>query len=166
MRKTVKILSYGFVFLSVLSLIWVSALARISSKAIKQQQSIPSKISDKSGREILKRNREMEKVFMCNDFSKLAGFYTENAVLIGEKQEIKGKTAINEYWSSLKDKGLSWNLENIQIEIHGNMAIQRGISRMKFLHSEKEFESNTRFTLIWKKTNNIWYIQTDHYSKL
>ncbi len=115
---------------------------------------------------ILKTNREMEKAFMENDFLKVASFYADNAVLTGNKHEVKGRQAVDEYWNKLKDRGISWNLENIHIEVYENIAIQRGISRMKFLHEGKEHLSEVRFTLVWKKINNKWLIEIDHYSLL
>lgn len=115
---------------------------------------------------ILQRNREMENAFSENDFVKLAAFYSDSAVLVGDKHEIQGRKAIDRYWIGLKDKGVSWNLENIHIEVHGNAAIQRGISRMKYLYEGKEIMAEVRFTLIWKRIKNIWLIEIDHYTLL
>jgi uncharacterized protein (TIGR02246 family) len=115
---------------------------------------------------ILETNRKMEKAFSENDFLKVASFYTDNAVLVGHKHEVKGRQAVDEYWNKLKDRGVSWDLENIHIEVCGNMAVQRGISRMKFLHLGEEHLSEARFTLIWKKTSEGWRISLDHYSAI
>lgn len=115
---------------------------------------------------ILEVNREMEKAFMENDFLKVASFYSDNAILIGNKHEVKGRQAVDEYWNKLKDRGVSWNLENVHIEVYDTIAIQRGISRMKFLYEGKEHLSEVRFTLVWKKVNTKWLIEIDHYSIL
>lgn len=115
---------------------------------------------------ILRLNKEMEEAFHANDFEKVAEFYLDEGVMVGNKHEIKGKENIDTYWLNLKDRGVSWQLENIDLEVHDEVAIQRGISRMKYLYNEKEYLSEVRFTLIWKKVNNKWKIALDHYSLL
>lgn len=115
---------------------------------------------------IIKVNREMENAFHANDFKKVASFYSDEAVMVGNKHQVEGREAIDKYWAGLNDRGISWKLENIHLEVYDNVAIQRGISRMKFLHEGSEHLSEVRFTLIWKKIDGSWQIEIDHYSLL
>ncbi|MFN2430895.1 MAG: DUF4440 domain-containing protein [Cryomorphaceae bacterium] len=115
---------------------------------------------------ILKVNREMEDAFHANDFLKVASFYADEAVMVGNGHEVIGRHSIDTYWGGLKDRGISWVLENVDLEVHGDVAFQRGISRMKFFHNDNEHLSEVRFTLVWKKINGDWRIAIDQYSKL
>ncbi|PHR42626.1 MAG: hypothetical protein COA32_17315 [Fluviicola sp.] len=115
---------------------------------------------------IIQANKEMENAYHANDFKKVASFYADNAVMVGNKHQVESRASIDDYWLGLKDRGISWKLENVHLETHDTIAIQRGISRMKFLHDGSEHLSEVRFTLVWKKINGEWRIELDHYSLL
>lgn len=116
--------------------------------------------------EIIKQNQVLTEAFLNNDFSTVAAAYADDARMIGNKHEIIGRIAIDDYWSKLKDRGINWELINLNIEVFDEVAIQRGISKMRFLYDGKEQESEVKFTLIWKKINDEWKIYIDHYSLL
>ncbi|MDX1651472.1 MAG: nuclear transport factor 2 family protein [Brumimicrobium sp.] len=122
--------------------------------------------ADTDSNAIIKENREMENAFHANDFKKVASFYSDDAVMVGNRHQVEGRTAIDNYWLGLKDRGISWKLENVHLEVHDNVAIQRGISRMAFIHDGSEHLSEVRFTLVWKKIEGNWKIVVDHYSLL
>ena len=115
---------------------------------------------------IIQANKEMENAYHANDFKKVASFYADDAVMVGNRHQVEGRASIDNYWLGLKDRGISWKLENVHLEVQNTVAIQRGISRMKFLHDGSEHLSEVRFTLVWKKINGEWRIELDHYSLL
>lgn len=116
--------------------------------------------------EILQQNRQMENAFQTNDFLKVASFYADSSKMIGEKHIIEGRQDIDAYWSKMKGRGVSWELENLYLEICDNLAVQQGISRLKYIHNNIEQLSVVRFTLVWKRLNGVWLIELDHYSLL
>lgn len=153
----------------VLNLIhWLDGVTKYSGnkKQLSTSESFKGQENEANEATILSVNREMENAFQQNDFLKLASFYGDDAVMVGNRHEVAGRQAIDNYWEGLKDRGISWQLENTALEVHGEVAFQRGISRMKFLHNGKEQLSEVRFTLVWKKINNKWLILIDHYSLL
>lgn len=115
---------------------------------------------------ILQLNRDMEAAFAENDMLKLASFYADEAYLVGNNTEITGREALDNYWLGLKDRGVDWKLENISLEVHGDVALQRGISRLRTIHEGEIYLSEVRFTLFWKKRNGAWKIYLDHYTHL
>lgn len=116
--------------------------------------------------EILHRNREMELAFKANDMMKVASFYSDRSVLIGENVLIKGRENTDAYWMSLKDRGVSWSLESIKIDACDSLAVQQGISKLVYLFQGQEQLSVVRFTLVWKRINGEWMIEIDHYSSI
>jgi ketosteroid isomerase-like protein len=116
--------------------------------------------------QILNKNREMEAAFNINDMLKLASFYSDSSILIGEKLIVKGREQVDSYWMSLRDKGVSWNLENIKIDFCDSIAVQQGISRLVYSTQGQKNISVVRFTLVWKQVNDDWFIEIDHYSTI
>lgn len=118
-----------------------------------------SKVADK----ITALNKEMEKSFNRNEVLKVAAFYLDSAVILGGGSNITGRTNIDNYWLSLKDKGATWKLEIDKIEDYDNIVIQRGRSYLTF---SPERQSNVRFILIWKKTGDTYKALYDTYTRL
>jgi ketosteroid isomerase-like protein len=108
-------------------------------------------------------NKEMEKAFNNNDMQKVATFYLDSAVILGGGMNLTGRTNIDNYWLSLKDKAASWKLEIDKIEDYDNIVIQRGRS---YLSSGSGIQSNVRFILIWKKTGGSYKILYDSFTRL
>lgn len=115
--------------------------------------------------EILQRNREMEAALRANDMMKLASFYSDSGMIIGNNILIKGREGIDAYWMNIKDRGVDWELESIKIDICDGLAVQQGISKLTFLLHKEPYISIVRFTLVWKKIDGKWLIEIDHYSK-
>lgn len=118
-----------------------------------------SKVADK----ITALNKEMEKSFNSNDMLKVAAFYLDTAVILGGGSNLTGRANLDNYWSSLKDKGATWKLEIDKIEDHGNIIIQRGRSYLSF---GSDRQSNVRFILIWKKVADSYKILYDSFTRL
>jgi len=137
----------------------------VTSCTVALSQNSESSLVDTTAQVILQQNRAMEEAFYANDYLKLASFYSDSAVLIGEKHEIKGRAEIDNYWLGLDGKGVAWSLENKSIEHCGDMAVQHGISTLTVKNANGDnFVSKVRFTLFWKKHNDTWLIEIDHYS--
>lgn len=115
--------------------------------------------------EILEVSRKMENIFNEGKYSEVADFYTDDAIMLGNNTEVKGREKLRSYWARL-DGAEEWKLSNIEIiELGNNHALQRGISSIFYKNKEGELsESRVIFSLVWKKTNGEWKILLDHYS--
>ncbi len=142
------------------------ALIFTFSKHTAHSQDINSTSSAEINTQILNKNREMEAAFNDNDMLKLASFYSDSSILIGEKLTVKGREQVDSYWMSLKDIGVSWNLENIKIDSCDSLAVQQGISKLVYSIQGQENISVVRFTLVWKRIDGDWLIEVDHYSSI
>lgn len=114
--------------------------------------------------EILKVNREMEVQFNQGHYSKIGAFYTDNAVMVGNKVEVIGRAKLINYWNQFENAH-KWKLENIEITILGkNTVLQRGYSNISFYNHDELMTSRSIFSLIWIKTEEGWRILLDHFS--
>jgi len=116
-------------------------------------------VSDK----ITALNKEIENAFNSNNMEKVAAFYSDSAVVMGGGMNVTGRSALDKYWMSFKDRGSSWKLEIDKIEDFGNIVIQRGRS---YLTSTSGGQSNVRFLLIWKKSGDTYKVLYDTFTRL
>ena len=118
-------------------------------------------------KEILQTNRDMELAFNNKDYTAVAAFYDDEAILVTDSYETEGREAIDKYWMGMDGRGISWRLENIEIIPDVDTAVQRGISHLKYRDREgNEVVSRVKFTLLWMRTDDRWKIRIDHYSSL
>ena len=117
--------------------------------------------------EILRANRQMEAAFNSKNYQAVADFYADEAVLVSRSYEVKGRENLDAYWLGMEGRGISWELENIEIIPDRETAVQRGISHLRYIDKEgKEVLSEVKFTLLWIKKDGEWKIRIDHYSRL
>ena len=88
---------------------------------------------------------------------RVSAFYLDSSVISGGRMNVTGRSGIDNYWLSLKDKSAKWRLEIDSVEDYGEIVIQKGKS---FL-SSTNMQSNVRFVLIWKKVNDNYRILYD-----
>ena len=122
------------------------------------QSNVPGKITA--------LNKEMEKDFNSNNMLKVAAYYLDSAVILGGGMNLTGRTSIDNYWLSLKDKAANWRLEIDKIEDYDNIVIQRGRSYLTSTSNGAERQSNVRFILIWKKTGDSYKVLYDSFTRL
>lgn len=97
-------------------------------------------------------NGQMEDAFNANDMLKVAAFYGDDAEIVYDNgYTVKGRTALNGYWTSLKDKGRGWKLTVVEIGGGGEIIFQLGQSDLKYVNRDKETRAVTNFVLLWKK---------------
>ena len=152
-------INYSLAFLSIVFML-------SGSVGFAQKTKLTSVHNTDMSNEILEQNRQMEKAFQTNDFHKVASFYSDSSKMIGDKFIIEGRQNIDAYWNEMKGRGVSWELESLRLEVSDNLAVQQGISRLKYIHNNIEQLSVVRFTLVWKRINGVWLIELDHYSVL
>ncbi len=111
-------------------------------------------------------NEELVEVFNSGEYAKLADFYTENARIMGpNNQVVEGKDAILNYWKSLEGRGVSWELEVLEIEEREDLIIQTGISRLGVRINGSTNIFNTKFLLHWELEEGDYKISMDFYQQ-
>jgi len=97
-------------------------------------------------------NKEMEKAFNENDMAKVATFYADDAEIAAENYSVKGRSNLDNYWASLKDKGRGWKLTVVEIGGTGEFIYELGKSDLSHLRGNNPtpVKSITNFILIWK----------------
>lgn len=96
-------------------------------------------------------NRQMERAVARGDMLTVAGYYADDARLIGPRgQEVRGRTAIDAYWSGFRS-AKAWKLEAFDIGGSTNEAYQFGRSTFVQTLPTGERSSVTDFVVIWRR---------------
>jgi ketosteroid isomerase-like protein len=103
-------------------------------------------------------NQQMEDAFNANDMQKVAAFYSDDAQIVYDNgYTVKGRTNLDNYWASLKDKGRGWKLSVVEVGGDGEIVFQLGKSDLKHMNGTKEANSITNFIVLWKKQSDGSY---------
>lgn len=95
--------------------------------------------------------QQMENAFNSNDMGNVAAFYADDAEIVYDNgYTVKGRTGLNNYWASLKDKGRGWKLTVVEVGGGGDLVFQLGRSDLKYVRGSREENSITNFVLLWK----------------
>src|SRR5687768_15647897 len=87
-------------------------------------------------------NQQMENAFNANDMQKVAAFYSDDAEIVYDNgYTVKGRTNLDNYWASLKDKGRGWKLAVVEVGGDGEIVFQLGKSDLKHMDGTKEANS-------------------------
>jgi ketosteroid isomerase-like protein len=111
-------------------------------------------------------NKEMEAAFNKNDMQTVAAFYSDDAEITANNYNVKGRKNIDNYWTSLKDKGRGWKLTVTEIGGRGEYLYQLGTSDLTYIRQGKEEKSVTNFVLIWRLENKQYKIFRDYLTKI
>ncbi len=106
----------------------------------------------------------MEKLFEENKMAEIAQYYTQDAQMLEPGGGVhSGNPAIKAYWNSLKNQGISWELEIIEAEELKNHAYSVAISKLKYRSGDKENLAKTKALIIWEKTDKGYRIKKDFF---
>jgi uncharacterized protein (TIGR02246 family) len=102
-----------------------------------------------------------ESTFSIGDVTKIAGFYTENGMLLPSGFDfVRGKQDIKEFWQSAIDMGIKYiKIDIIEIEQHDDTAIE--MSNYTLSGSDKQVIDAGKGIVIWKKTGDDWKMHRD-----
>ena len=102
-----------------------------------------------------------ESTFSIGDVTKIAGYYTENGMLLPTGFDfVRGKQDIKEFWQSAIDMGIKYiKIDIIEVEHHDDTAIE--MSSYTLSGSERQVIDAGKGIVIWKKTNNAWKMHRD-----
>lgn len=102
-----------------------------------------------------------ETVFAEGDASKVAAFYSDNAMLLPAGSDfIEGRQAIEAYWQAGIEMGLKQiKLEFVELELHGDTAIE--MSRYTLSAADGSVIDQGKGVAIWKKIDGNWKMHRD-----
>ena len=102
-----------------------------------------------------------EATFSIGDVTKIAGFYTENGMLLPSGFDfVRGKQDIKEFWQSAIDMGIKYiKIGIIEVEHHDDTTIE--MSNYTLSGSDRQVIDAGKGIVIWKKTNNAWKMHRD-----
>jgi uncharacterized protein (TIGR02246 family) len=99
--------------------------------------------------------------FNRGDTAALADLYTENGQLLPAGSDfVTGKEAIQNFWQGVMDMGIkSANLESIEVEGHGDTAIDGGKYTLR--GESGNVLDRGKYLVIWKQQAGQWKLHRD-----
>lgn len=100
---------------------------------------------------IEKSRNEMYKLVKNNQFSELANYYTDDAIVDGYDTKLNGLNEIKNYWQNLKGKGIDWKWETYGYSGNENYILQTGVSYLTLGYGSKDVTYSSLFAVAWEK---------------
>ncbi len=102
----------------------------------------------------------MQLAYFEGRYRDIAKFYSNDAIVTNGDLFVKGRKALDKYWSDFNAYGGTWKLTSEWLKIDGMTAVQKGKSLIMEKHNQA---SNVNFLLNWRKENGEWKIVQDVY---
>lgn len=104
---------------------------------------------------------DFENQFRLGKISEVAGFYSNNAMLLPSGSDfIEGREAIETYWQEAVDMGIkSIKIDLIELEQLGDTATE--VSRYTMFDAEDAMVDQGKGIMIWKYEGNTWKMHRD-----
>ena len=106
-------------------------------------------------------NAQFVSAFKRGDATGIANLYTEGAQLLPAHSDfVRGAMAIRTFWQSVIDRGLTGaSLETIELEAHGDTAIE--IGRYRLLAAGDAVADHGKYLVVWKHDAGTWKLHRD-----
>lgn len=106
-------------------------------------------------------NAQFVSAFKRGDAIAIANLYTAGAQLLPANSDfVRGAAAIRTFWQSVIDMGLKGaNLETIELEAHGDTAIE--IGRYRLLAADDAVADQGKYLVVWKHDTGTWKLHRD-----
>lgn len=102
-----------------------------------------------------------EHLFRQGDMAGVAGFYSDNAMLLPAGSDlIEGRQAIEAYWQEAIGTGIrSIKIDLMELEQRGDLATE--VSRYTMLDAKEAVVDHGKGIMIWKHDGNAWKMHRD-----
>jgi uncharacterized protein (TIGR02246 family) len=106
-------------------------------------------------------NTQFMNAFRRADATAMANLYTPDAQLLPAHSDfVRGTAAIRAFWQGVLDLGLKEaTLETIEVEDHGNTAIEVG--RYRLIAGAGALADQGKYVVVWKSGEGTWKIHRD-----
>jgi ketosteroid isomerase-like protein len=105
--------------------------------------------------------QDFERMFSQGDMAEVAGFYSDNAMLLPAGSDlIEGREAIESYWQEAVDMGIRRiKIDLMELEQHGDSATE--ISRYTMFDADETVVDHGKGIMIWKHDGSAWKMHRD-----
>jgi uncharacterized protein (TIGR02246 family) len=112
-------------------------------------------------REIESVNGQFMTALKSSDATAIASLYTSRAQILPANSDfVRGTAAIRAFWQNLMNMGLkSASLETIEVEDHGDTAIEVG--RYRLLAAGDALVDHGKYIVVWKNDSGTWKVHID-----
>lgn len=132
----------------------VFALVQAATIKVNAQEAskIKSDISEQIKEEILQLNAEMEKSFLSSDLLKISDFYDDDAIIMMNGKQVKGRKELSDFWNNLKDR------KDFKLDIKELGGSGKYIYQTSSITWTASGEKVTKgFMMVWKRHSNYEY---------
>ena len=128
-------------------------LLAITIKANGQKVSpIISDISEQTKEEILQLNAEMETSFLSTDLLKISDYYDDDAVIMLNGKQVKGRKELSDFWNNIKDRK-DFKINVKELGGSGKYIYQTG--NLTWTASGEQVTKS--FMMVWRRLSNYEY---------
>ncbi len=112
---------------------------------------------------IRKVNDDFEHAMNTSNVDALTDIYTSDGQLLPQDSPIvAGKADISAFWHGVMEGIANAKLETLELEIHGDTAIEVGAYTLQTANSDVE---HGKYIVIWKRIDGEWKYHRDMWSK-
>jgi ketosteroid isomerase-like protein len=127
-------------------------LAATTQVNAQEVSKVKSDISDQTREEILKLNSEMESSFTSADPLKISEFYDDDATIMMNGKQVKGRKELSDFWNGIKDRK-DFKLDVKELGGSGKYIYQTG--NVTWTASGEQVTKS--FMMVWKRLSNYEY---------
>jgi len=128
-------------------------LLAITIKANGQEVSpIINDISEQTKEEILQLNAEMETSFLSTDLLKISDYYDDDAVIMLNGKQVKGRKELSDFWNNIKDRK-DFKINVKELGGSGKYIYQTG--NLTWTASGEQVTKS--FMMVWRRLSNYEY---------
>src|SRR5689334_1097717 len=111
-------------------------------------------------------DRERIQAQISADRAALDRIYADDFIGIGPSGTVRTKPQVLSDFTSGTLKFQSIDIDDVQVRIYGNTAVETGRSTMHGQDKNKTVPVDNRFTRVWVKQSGRWRLVANHYSLL
>jgi uncharacterized protein (TIGR02246 family) len=98
------------------------------------------------------------------DAAALERIYADDFIGVGPSGTVRTKSQVISDFTSGDLKFQSITIDDVQVRVYGNAAVETGLSTMSGQDKGKTVPRDTRFTRVWIKQQGRWRLVANHYS--
>ena len=116
--------------------------------------------------QVIKVDHERIQAQISADRAALDRIYADDFIGIGPSGTVRTKPQVLSDFTSGTLKFQSIEIDDVQVRIYGNTAVETGRSTMHGQDKNKTVPVDNRFTRVWVKQSGRWRLVANHYSLL
>lgn len=147
--KTLKIKIMSKKLMLTITALVLAATIHVNAQEVSK---FKSDVSDQTKEEILKLNSEMETSFLNPDPLKISEFYDDDATIMLNGKQVKGRKELSDFWNGIKDRK-DFKMDVRELGGSGKYIYQTGY--VTWTASGEQVTKS--FMMVWKRLSNYEY---------